>query len=220
MVFRLKGISLHLQRTFMNTSVLQTAYSSGLSPDEYNQHFTQRAQLATDQSAQNHDEHLQYVPMNKQRSARIEKTYIPSPEITQIVEKIQTRQTWLVITEDWCGDSSQIVPYILSIAKLSTNITIRFLLRDSFPEIMDKYLTNGTKSIPKIIAFDTQDEKELWTWGPRPSQAAQEFLQRKAEGMAKSDNQLLLHKWYAQDKGKNIEREIGELIINTSHIIV
>ncbi len=202
----------------MNTSVLQTAYSSGLSPDEYNQHFTQRVQLAAVPSAQSHDEHLQYVPMNKQRSVRIEKTYKPSPEIVEIVEKIETPQTWLIITEDWCGDSSQIVPYILSIAKLSTNITVRFLLRDSFPEIMDKYLTNGSKSIPKIIAFDTQSEEELWTWGPRPAQAAREFLQRKAEGVAKSDNQLQLHTWYAQDKGKSIEKEIGEHILSTNEV--
>jgi hypothetical protein len=204
----------------MNTSVLQTAYSSGLSPDEYNQHFSQRAHLASDPSSQSQDDHLQYVLLNKQRTARIEKTYTPSPEIIKIVEKIEAPQTWLIITEDWCGDSSQIVPYILSIAKLSPHITVRFLLRDSFPEIMDKYLTNGTRSIPKIIAFNTQSEEEIWTWGPRPAHAAQGFIQRKAEGMAKSDNQLQLHKWYAQDKGKSIEKEIGDHILSACEITI
>lgn len=202
----------------MNTSVLQTAYSLGLSPDEYNEHFSQRVVSAADPTELAQDSYLQYVPLNKQRSARIEKTYTPSDDIRATVQTITSSQTWLIITEDWCGDSSQIVPYILGIASLSPHITVRFLLRDTFPDIMNMYLTNGTKSIPKIIAFDTQTEEELWTWGPRPMQAAQDFLQRKADGMPKSENQVLLHTWYARDKGKSIEKELGDCIRNVVEV--
>jgi len=204
----------------MNTSVLQTAYSLGLSPDEYNEHFSQRVMIAADPTALAHDNHLQFVPLNKQRSARIEKTYTPSDDIKELVQSIDSPQTWIIITEDWCGDSSQIVPYVLGIAALSPQISVRFLLRDTFPDIMNMYLTNGTKSIPKVIAFETQTEVELWTWGPRPMQAAQEFLQRKADGMPKSENQVLLHTWYARDKGKSIEKELGDCIRNVVEVPV
>jgi hypothetical protein len=47
---------------------------------------------------------------------------------------------------------------------------------------MDAYLTNGGRSIPKLICLD-KSGKEIFTWGPRP-EVIQEVMNRlKSEGI-------------------------------------
>jgi glutaredoxin-related protein len=117
----------------------------------------------------------------------------------------------MVITENWCGDSAQNLPYLAKISKLNNNIKLRIILRDSHPEIMDSYLTNGTRSIPKLVVFDAEGN-ERFSWGPRPMEVQKLFSQWKAEGIVKPELYEKLHLWYSKDKGKSIEKEILQLI--------
>ncbi|PPA68964.1 thioredoxin family protein [Jeotgalibacillus proteolyticus] len=92
----------------------------------------------------------------------------------------------LVLTEDWCGDAMMNNPVLLALANES-NIKVRFLLRDSNLELMDRYLTNGTaRSIPIFIFID-EDGSEIGKWGPR-AQKVQEFVdESKSTLPAKED---------------------------------
>ena len=73
----------------------------------------------------------------------------------------------IVLTEPWCGDSIAIVPTMMRLFENNANVDMRFLLRDENPDLMDLFLTNGSRSIPKIIILD--DEFRVLThWGPRP----------------------------------------------------
>ncbi|MEG8945473.1 thioredoxin family protein [Rosettibacter firmus] len=148
--------------------------------------------------------------LNYQRSTRIEKTYKVNEELMRLIKYI-SEQYWLIITEHWCGDSAQIVPYISKIAECNEKINLIIIERDKNLDIMDMYLTNGTRSIPKLIAFD-YDGKELFQWGPRPKEAQELINKAKAEGKSKKEFLELLHKWYAKDKGKSIEKEFYEII--------
>ena len=156
-------------------------------------------------------ERLKIIKLNQHRSCRIDKHYIVANEVREEVDKIFEPQIWMVITENWCGDSAQCVPYIAKIASLNNNIDFSIILRDSHPEVMDLYLTNGTRSIPKLIVFD-KDGNEKFSWGPRPKEAQKLFNQWKAEGIAKPELYEKLHLWYSKDKGKNIENEILQLV--------
>lgn len=153
----------------------------------------------------------EYTRLNIQRSIRIEKTYQISPELKQLVKSIDRKQLWVVITEDWCGDSAQSLPYIALIAAENPKITLRILLRDSNPDIMDQYLTNGTRSIPILIAFD-YDGNELFRWGPRPKELQDIFFKLRKEAIPRSELYEKLHSWYTQNGGKALEEEIMELI--------
>lgn len=79
----------------------------------------------------------------------------------------------IVLTEDWCGDAMLNLPIFLRIAEAS-HIPTHFLLRDENDELMNQYLTNGSRSIPKLIFIDSEG-KEVGTWGPRAPQV-QEFI--------------------------------------------
>ena len=72
-----------------------------------------------------------------------------------------------MIAEDWCGDASSTVPVLAKLADAVPGLELRVILRDQHPEVMDRYLTNGSRSIPIVIALDEQF-RELGHWGPRP----------------------------------------------------
>jgi hypothetical protein len=76
---------------------------------------------------------------------------------------------------------------------------------------MDLYLTNGTKSIPRLVVFDIEGN-ELFTWGPRPKVLQSLIHQWKREGIVRPELYEKLHLWYSRDKGKEIEAEITEIL--------
>jgi len=152
-----------------------------------------------------------FTKINIQRSARIDKTYKPSAEITETVSNLTKPQLWMVISETWCGDSAQNVPYLAKIASLNAKIDFRVLLRDENLEIMDLYLTNGTRSIPLLVAFD-EEGNELFKWGPRPKEAAELVKNAKAAGDPKPVFLEKLHLWYGKNRGAALEMEILELL--------
>jgi hypothetical protein len=149
--------------------------------------------------------------LNLQRSARIMKTYRVSDNLIEEIKRINEPQTWMVITENWCGDSAQNLPYLALMAEENPNINFKIILRDSNPDIMDQFLTNGTRSIPILVSFDINGN-ELFRWGARPKVAQDLFNQWKAEGIVKPELYKKLHLWYAKNKGQAIESEFLNIL--------
>lgn len=153
-----------------------------------------------------------YKKLNKQRSSRINKTYKVSEELKSLLTEIREPQIWMVLTEDWCGDSAQNLPYIAEMAKQNSNITLRILPRDANLDIMDQYLTDGkSRSIPKLVVFDENGD-ELFQWGPRPKEAQQFVKDELAKGREKPDVYQDLHLWYGRNRGKAIESEFIKML--------
>lgn len=167
---------------------------------------TNTLQLSVDEK-----ELFEYIKLNLQRSTRIDKSFVPSEELKDTMAEITNKQTWVVITENWCGDSSQVLPVIAKAASLNENVELIILLRDTNPAIMDLYLTNGTRSIPVLVAFD-DDGNELFKWGPRPQAAVELIKQLKAGGIEKKEMYEKLHLWYGRNRGVEIEKELSGLI--------
>jgi len=155
---------------------------------------------------------LHYTRLSIQRIHRLEKTMQLLSEVRDSILKIDRPQTWLVLTEGWCGDAAQSMPVMQALALLNPNITLRFLLRDENLELMDQYLTNGiSRSIPKLIALDTLTREELFNWGPRPAPLQQLFYRMREE---KVDEHLIkeeLQRWYNTDKTLTIQQELAGL---------
>ncbi|MGE5432172.1 MAG: thioredoxin family protein [Syntrophomonadaceae bacterium] len=156
-------------------------------------------------------EKFEYSRLNLQRSLRIDKTYTVSPELKSITSSLPQEHLWIVITEDWCGDSAQNLPHIAKIAATSSKIELAILLRDENTDIIDEYLTNGTRSIPKLIGFD-RSWNEFYRWGPRPKALQELFLRLKSEAMPKEKIYESLQTWYNHDHGKELEREFRKML--------
>ena len=186
---------------------------NGLTYDEFLANWeTNIENTDPDKLTEEEKTHYNYRILNKQRSTRVRKTYKVSEELKSLLTEINSPQIWMVLTEDWCGDSAQNLPYIAEMAKLNPNIDLRILPRDENLDIMDNYLTNGTsRSIPKLVAFDA-DGNELFQWGPRPKEAQDFVAQELSKGREKPDVYKDLHMWYAKNKGLAIEGEFKTLI--------
>jgi hypothetical protein len=162
----------------------------------------------------NEEDKYETKKLNLARSSRIIKNYIVDEKLKHELLIINQPQTWLVITEDWCGDSAQNLPYIASMIKLNSLINLKILLRDKNLDIMDLYLTNGTsRSIPKLVAFDFIEE-EIFQWGPRPEEAAHLIEESIKSGLSKDEYTIKLHSWYSFNKGKAIESEFFKILTN------
>ena len=158
------------------------------------------------------DELNYYTRLNLSRMQRLNKKITIGEELKLAVDEFQTPQTWFILTEAWCGDAAQNIPVIAALALSNPMITVKLLLRDENPEIMDAYLTNGGRSIPKLIAVD-EEFNELFTWGPRPAQA-QQMLQEYKANPVKSYKEFSedIQRWYIADKTASIQKELKVLL--------
>jgi hypothetical protein len=116
------------------------------------------------------------------------------------------RRKLLVIAEDWCGDASSTIPIVAKLVSQVPGFELRVLLRDQNPEVMDRYLTNGSRSIPIVIALD-EDFRELGHWGPRPREL-QAWVMANRATIPKPELYPLVRKWYARDHGETTVREV------------
>jgi hypothetical protein len=83
---------------------------------------------------------------------------------------------------------------------------MRVLKRDQNPDVMDRYLTNGARSIPIVIVLNEELE-ELGYWGPRPGELQQWVMEHK-DTMSKEERYKQVRRWYAKDKGAATMREV------------
>ena len=155
---------------------------------------------------------LDYTKMNIHRMNRLDKTIEIDQELKDKLYKIPCQVNWLLITEAWCGDAAQNVPILNKIADASSSVKLRLILRDEHLDIMDKYLTNGGRAIPKLIILDAE-MNEIATWGPRPSEVQEMVLDNKLNAkLPYGEFAKVVQKWYAKDKGKLLQREMLEVI--------
>lgn len=155
---------------------------------------------------------LNYTKMNIQRMKRLDKTINLDDDLIAKLKSVKCPVNWLLITEAWCGDAAQNVPILNKMAEASDNIHLRLILRDENLDIMDQYLTNGGRSIPKLVILNG-DMKEIATWGPRPSTVQEMVLENKrTDNLPYSEFGKVVQKWYATDKGKTLQQEMMEVI--------
>lgn len=156
-----------------------------------------------------------FTKLNYQRMLRWTRTAVLFPETTAAAQRAQP-QHWFIITEAWCGDSAQNLPLLAKIAHAG-NIPLQIILRDEHPELIDAYLTNGSRSIPKLISFDPISGNELFTWGPRPGGAEALFQDWKIAPAGRDFEtfEKELHTWYAKNKGAETQRELRVLLKRT-----
>lgn len=163
------------------------------------------------------DEYLNYAKINLQRMHRLEKTVNLGAELSDALRDIKVPYTWLVITEGWCGDASQNLPVLNLIDQGCSNIDLRLLLRDEHPQLIDQYLTNGARAIPKLICLkkdSTTDNTyaEVFVWGPRPAVLQEIVMKLKKENASVAEKGLITQNWYNADKTQSLQEELLKLV--------
>ena len=159
-----------------------------------------------------------FTKLNRTRMKRLDKTQRILPELENLTKQISKKQIWIVLTESWCGDAAQNVPVMQKLAEINPMIDLRLVLRDDNEELMQQYLTNGGKSIPKLIAVSADLDKELFTWGPRPATAQVEVKRLLDENGGFNDKvKEGVQIWYNNDKGISMQNELIDLLKNAAN---
>jgi hypothetical protein len=156
--------------------------------------------------------YVHYTKLNLQRMKRLNKTAEVPVLLKQLLHTKAKHWTWVVITEPWCGDAAQCVPVLEKLALAVGDIQTFYILRDEQLEIMDAYLTNGGRAIPKLICIDAKGA-EVFTWGPRPA-VIQEVMNRlKAQGITEIAMLVeAIQKAYNDDKQNGIYQEFEAIL--------
>jgi len=158
------------------------------------------------------DPYQEYTKLNIIRMNRIFKTIEIIDSFLSVLNQINKKVYWIIISEPWCGDAANSVPIIAKAAMRNPAITLKIFLRDSNPEMMDYYLTNGTKSIPILIMLD-ENLNEVFRWGPRPKELQKLVIEmKKSNQFQKEDIIKKIQLWYLEDKSKSIQEEITQLL--------
>jgi len=156
---------------------------------------------------------LAYAQLNEQRMSRLDKTVKLLPELASAAVGLRQNYIWLIITEGWCGDAAQTVPVLEAVAQASAgHLRTAYLLRDENPDLIDQFLTNGSRSIPKLVVLHADTLTQVTHWGPRPAEAQALITRLKAEGMAHDDFIKELHTWYAHDRTQATQHEVLALV--------
>ncbi|WP_396137482.1 thioredoxin family protein [Flavobacterium sp.] len=192
---------------------IQKALQNSFSYADYRK---QIAHLISEGKSTGHEQSkdlLHYSELNETRMNRLEKTIVVLPEIINKLQSLDKNYIWLVLSEGWCGDAAQIVPVIHKMAEVTDKIELKIALRDDNDALMQHFLTNGGKAIPKLIFLDAENFHVLADWGPRPHGAKQLIIDYKAtHGVVDETAKIELQKWYLHDKGVSIQQEIVEML--------
>ncbi|SFG46528.1 thioredoxin family protein [Pontibacter chinhatensis] len=157
---------------------------------------------------------ISFTKLNQQRMKRVEKQFVLQPALQELLAQNQRDWKWLVLVEAWCGDGAQILPAIAAIAAASPSIELVVLLRDANPALMDTCLTNGSRSIPKLICVDAKTGERVFTWGPRPTAIQAQVKQLKAEKPEIQHDELVqqVQLWYAKDHSQSLQQDMVQLL--------
>ncbi|APX99167.1 thioredoxin family protein [Lacinutrix venerupis] len=155
------------------------------------------------------DNLVNYTMLNNKRMKRWDKTVKVSEADKEKISNSTLNQTWLVLTESWCGDAAHIMPVINKVAELNDNIDYKVVLRDENKALMNQFLTNGGQSIPKLVMIDNLTNKVISSFGPRPSKATKLVNDYKKEhGTLTPEFKEELQHWYNKDKGQNVIEDL------------
>lgn len=163
---------------------------------------------------------VNFTQLNGKRMSRLNKKAKLIDEAIEKMKAIETPMTWLVLTEAWCGDAAQILPVLQHMVEVTPNVEMKLILRDENPEIMDAFLTGGSRSIPVVIFLDSTTLEVLGSWGPRPELLQKIVMDHKEIRLKEPDTKkrkemynelnIILQKWYNSDKGVSTQKELLE----------
>ncbi len=154
-----------------------------------------------------------YTALNWRRTLRVEKTVSLNEALQTALKNLEVSWIWLVLAEAWCGDVPANLPVIAKMAELNDGIQLKIILRDEHPDVMNAYLTNGGKGIPKLACVDADTLEPIGSWGPRPAPAQKMVMDYKANPTEPyMEFVKKVQSWYAKDRGKTIQQEFLALL--------
>lgn len=163
---------------------------------------------------------LHYSELSEARMNRLDKKMVISEDNIKKLLSLKKNYTWLVLSEGWCGDAAQILPVLNKMASIAKHVDLKIVFRDENDSLMNAFLTNGSRSIPKLIVLEDGTKNVLGSWGPRPKGATDLITSYKRQyGLIDETAKTELQLWYLHDKGLGTQTEVADLMVELERLI-
>lgn len=198
----------------MKTKIID-GFSKGIGYAEYRKQVSDLLAEGKSTGNEQSEDLLHYSKLNETRMNRLDKTIQVNDDVAKKLNSLKEEYIWLVLAEGWCGDVAQIAPILNKMASISSKIELKLVFRDENEALMNMFLTNGSKSIPKVIIIEKQSMMVKGSWGPRPEGAANLIKSYKAQyGVVDETAKTELQMWYLHDKGLSTMEELTDLMLH------
>lgn len=206
---------MELLKEIPRQDIIRNSLSTAMTYEEYHNLLNELSETNSTTGNDKSEALVNHTKMNARRVNRWEKTMKISYEHVRAISSTNLDLEWIVLTESWCGDAAHVLPAIKKVADFNDKIDLKIALRDENEELMNNFLTNGSQSIPKLIAVDKKSKEVLFTYGPRPSNATmlvREYIEN--HGKITPEFKEDLQKWYNKDKGQSTINDLTEILEN------
>lgn len=193
--------------------IIKESLKKGISYSEYKTLVEKLVEEKSTTGTSKTESLINFTKLNERRMKRWDKTLKIPLSFEEKIKSFDSKTTWLVITESWCGDAAHLMPVMNKVAQMNKNINFQVVLRDENDILMDQFLTNGSRSIPKLIMLDNATHEVLSTYGPRPNVATKLVDDFKYEyGSLTPEFKQDLQVWYNKDKGQSTLDDLTEML--------
>lgn len=196
------------QQSVLSSEKMKDFWDNALLFEDYMKVAQERAQ----NNPKKDDEYQEYYELGLQRLNRTLKSFKIDEEQTGKLKATGFQGKILIISEPWCGDASATVPAV-SRFFTAAGIEVKIFLRDNDLSLIDRFQTNGTQSIPKILLLN-EDLSVKADWGPRPK-FGNELLKKFKENPETYPREVFyndLQVYYSKNRGKDSIEEVISLL--------
>lgn len=190
---------------------VEAAVATGWTYVEYRAHLAELLAAGKTTGPNQSEKYVAFTELNQKRMERLDRKNRLTEEAKKTLGNLGGHYLLLVLTEGWCGDAAQIIPVLNWMCEAGDHLEMKLVLRDEHPELMDHFLTDGGRSIPKVLFLDPTTHAVLGQWGPRPAEAQRMSLDYKNRPQPKEDYETYqkeLHTWYARDRTRSTQEEL------------
>ncbi|MEO8515812.1 MAG: thioredoxin family protein [Flavobacterium sp.] len=201
------------------TTTIASSFLNSISYTEYRHRVTKLLMEGKSSGNEQSDDLLHYSELNETRMNRLDKTIHVGKVNSQALNDLRNHYYWLVLAEGWCGDAAQLLPIFNKMANTTEKIKLKILFRDENDALMNLFLTNGSRSIPKVLILEKETMQLKGTWGPRPEGATNLIKSYKRQyGVVDETAKTELQLWYLHDKGLSTQNELLNLMIHLEQL--
>ncbi len=205
--------AINIQNQLSTETLLREKFTHAMTYKEFRAMVDDYAAEGKTSGPEQKDAYINYTLLNSRRMKRWDKLLKLDDIVVKQLKAVNTGISWLVLSETWCGDAAPTMPLMNKIAEANPNIEFRVLLRDENLDLMERFLTNGTMSIPKLISFNSDTGQVIGDWGPLPTLAAEKATAYKREnGGLTPEFKEDLQRWFNKDKGKDTLADLLKLL--------
>lgn len=136
---------------------------------------------------------------------------VPAADQVARAAAVPGRWRFLVVAEDWCGDSANTIPFLVRLVEAVPSLELRIINSAVGGGVMQAHQTeDGRGATPTVVLLDEAGQ-ERGCWVERPYALRKVVADLKA-GITTGNQVEVITAWRAEDRGRSTVTDIVDLL--------